>query len=67
MKTTIGRFLECAIENGFIKPSQVVVYTDKYNNIKWIGKAEFAPLFLDWCALALYRFVGNELQVIEKR
>jgi hypothetical protein len=40
MKITIGNFLDKGLDNGTIKPNQIVVYYDHNNNIKWLGKAE---------------------------
>lgn len=67
MKITIGNFLDKGLDNGTIKPSQIVVYYDYNNNLKWLGKAEFAPIFLDWAALDHYEYVENELRVWEEK
>lgn len=66
-KMRIGNYLENGIENGTINADQICVYIDKNNNIKWIGKAEYAPIFLDWAALDHAETVGNELRLYEER
>lgn len=44
---TVGEFLEDMIERGKIDEKQIVVIHDKNNNIMWLGKAGFAPVFMD--------------------
>ena len=44
---TVGKFLEDMIERGKIDEKQIVVIHDKNNNIMWLGKAGFAPVFMD--------------------
>lgn len=66
-KMSIGNYLENGIEHGTINADQICVYIDKNNNIKWIGKAEYAPIFLDWAALDHAETVGNELRLYEER
>lgn len=56
---TIGKYLEK------VNHSQVCAYYDKHNNLKWLGKAEFAPIYLDWCKLSRSEYVGQELRVYE--
>lgn len=63
---TIGRYIENALENGEISANQVCVFYDKNNNIKWLGKAEFYPLYLDWEKLVRMEKVGNELRFNER-
>lgn len=67
MKITIGNFLDKGLENGTIKPNQIVAYYDHNNNLQWLGKAEFAPIFLDWAALDHYKYVENELRIWEEK
>ena len=43
---SVGRFLDNMIERGKIDEKQVTVVFDKNNNIMWLGKAGFYPLFM---------------------
>ncbi len=60
MIKTIGHFLESVSGN------QVVCYYDRNNNIQWVGKAGSYPIFLDWCVLKSYEYVGHELRVYQE-
>lgn len=66
LKDSVGQYLENAVESGEIDEKQVVAFYDKNNNIKWLGKAGFAPIYLDWVELKSKRFVGNELRINER-
>ncbi len=66
LKDSVGQYLENAIESGEIDEKQVVAFYDKNNNIDWIGKAGYAPIYLDWVELKSKRFVGNELRINER-
>lgn len=66
MKMTVGRFLEQGIENGTIAEDQPVFYYDKNNNIGWVGKAAYAPIYLDHVKLTNHQVVGNELRINER-
>ena len=66
LKDSVGKYLEDAIESGEIDEKQVVAFYDKNNNIKWLGKAGFAPIYLDNVELKSKRFVGNELHINER-
>lgn len=63
MKSTVGRFLDESIENGTISENQTVYFYDKNNNIAWVGRAGYSPLYLDRHELENYEFVGNELRI----
>lgn len=65
-KDSVGQYLENAVESGEIDEKQVVAFYDKNNNIKWLGKAGFAPIYLDHVELKSKRFVGNELHINER-
>lgn len=65
MKATVGRQIEEMLEKGEIQANQVCVFFDKNNNINWLGKAEFAPIYLDWETLYKMEYVGNELRFNE--
>lgn len=43
---SVGKFLDTQIERGKIDEKQVTVVYDKNNNIMWLGKAGFYPLFM---------------------
>lgn len=43
---SVGRFLDNMIERGKLDEKQVTVVFDKNNNIMWLGKAGFYPLFM---------------------
>lgn len=66
LKDSVGQYLENAVESGEIDEKQVVAFYDKNNNIKWIGKAGFAPIYLDHVELKSKKFVGNELRINER-
>ena len=66
LKDSVGQYLEKAVESGEIDEKQVVAFYDKNNNIKWLGKAGFAPIYLDNVELKSKRFVGNELHINER-
>lgn len=66
LKDSVGQYLENAVESGEIDEKQVVAFYDKNNNIKWLGKAGFAPIYLDNVELKSKRFVGNELHINER-
>lgn len=66
LKDSVGQYLEKAVESGEIDEKQVVAFYDKNNNIKWLGKAGFAPIYLDHVELKSKRFVGNELHINER-
>ena len=66
LKDSVGKYLEDAVESGKIDEKQVVAFYDKNNNIKWLGKARFAPIYLDHVELKSKRFVGNELHINER-
>lgn len=66
LRDSVGQYLENAVESGEIDEKQVVVFYDKNNNIKWLGKAGFAPIYLDHVELKSKRFVGNELHINER-
>lgn len=66
LKDSVGQYLEKAVESGEIDEKQVVAFYDKNNNIDWIGKAGYAPIYLDWVELKSKRFVGNELRINER-
>ena len=66
LKDSVGQYLEKAVESGEIDEKQVVAFYDKNNNIKWIGKAGFAPIYLDHVELKSKKFVGNELHINER-
>lgn len=66
LKDSVGQYLENAVESGEIDEKQVVAFYDKNNNIKWLGKAGFAPIYLDHVELKSKRFVGNELHINER-
>lgn len=66
LKDSVGKYLEDAVESGEIDEKQVVAFYDKNNNIKWLGKAGFAPIYLDHVELKSKRFVGNELHINER-
>ena len=66
LKDSVGQYLEDAVESGEIDEKQVVAFYDKNNNIKWLGKAGFAPIYLDHVELKSKRFVGNELHINER-
>lgn len=66
LKDSVGQYLENAVESGEIDEKQVVVFYDKNNNIKWLGKAGFAPIYLDHVELKSKKFVGNELHINER-
>ncbi len=61
MKITVGRFLEQGIENGTITENQRVFYYDK-NNIGWVGKATYAPLYLDHVELTNHQKCGVSIR-----
>lgn len=64
---TIGGFIDKSLENGEICNNQIIAYYDRKNNLKWLGKAEFSPIYLDWVALGHFEFVGNELRIWEAK
>lgn len=66
LKDSVGKYLEDAVESGEIDEKQVVAFYDKNNNIKWLGKAGFAPIYLDHVELKSKKFVGNELHINER-
>lgn len=66
LKDSVGQYLENAVESGEIDEKQVVAFYDKNNNVKWIGKAGFAPIYLDHVELKSKKFVGNELHINER-
>ena len=66
LKDSVGQYLEKAVESGEIDEKQIVAFYDKNNNIDWIGKAGYAPIYLDWVELKSKRFVGNELRINER-
>ena len=66
LKDSVGQYLEKAVESGEIDEKQVVAFYDKNNNIKWLGKAGFAPIYLDHVELKSKKFVGNELHINER-
>lgn len=66
LKDSVGQYLENAVESGEIDEKQVVAFYDKNNNIKWLGKAGFAPIYLDHVELKSKKFVGNELHINER-
>lgn len=66
LKDSVGQYLEKAVESGEIDEKQVVAFYDKNNNIKWLGKAGFAPIYLDHVELKSKKFVGNELRINER-
>ncbi len=66
LKDSVGQYLEKAVESGEIDEKQVVAFYDKNNNVKWIGKAGFAPIYLDRIELKSKKFVGNELRINER-
>ena len=66
LRDSVGQYLENAVESGEIDEKQVVAFYDKNNNIKWIGKAGFAPIYLDHVELKSKKFVGNELHINER-
>ena len=45
-ENSIARFLDAQIDNGTIDEKQVVVVYGKNNNIMWLGKAGFYPLYM---------------------
>lgn len=66
LKDSVGQYLEKAVESGEIDEKQVVDFYDKNSNIKWLGKAVFAPIYLDHVELKSKKFVGNELHINER-
>lgn len=64
---TIGKEIETRLNNNEIAPEQICVYIDKNNNIQWIGKAEFAPVYLDRVNLDHIEKEGHELRYYEAR
>lgn len=64
-KIRVGTFIANCIINGFIQEDQVVYYYNKNNNLEWVGKAAFAPIYLDYIELDNYKFVGCELRINE--
>lgn len=66
LKDSVGQYLENAVESGEIDEKQVVAFYDKNNNVKWLGKAGYAPIYLDHVELKSKRFVGNELRINER-
>lgn len=65
MLKTIGTTLEKLLESGEIKDEQIVVVYDKHNCIKQLGKAAYAPIYLDWMALDHMEKVNHELRIWE--
>ena len=67
MKTTVGKFLEKAMLNHTISEEQIVAYYDSNNNLKWLGKAGYYPIYLGRVPFINAFLVGNELRINEKK
>lgn len=66
MKINVINWIISKIESGEIEENQIVVVYDKNNNVKYLGKAEFAPLSL-FDEFKTATFVGNELRINERQ
>lgn len=62
---SIGKFIEEAINQRKIAPNQIIAYYNFNGNLDWLGKAEFAPIYLDWAEMSCFEKVGNELRIYE--
>lgn len=65
MKINVINWIISKIESGEIEESQIVVIYDK-NDVKYLGKAKFAPLSL-WDEFKTATIVGNELRINERQ
>lgn len=66
MKINVINWIISKIESGEIEENQIVVVYDKNNNVKYLGKAEFAPLSL-WDEFKTATIVDNELRINERQ
>lgn len=63
---TVGQYITQQLDDGKIQEKQVIAFYDKNNNVKWLGKAGYYPIYLDHEPFKYAKKVKNEIRINER-
>lgn len=63
---TVGQYITQQLDDGKIQEKQVIAFYDKNNNVKWLGKAGYYPIYLDHEPFKSVKKVKNEIRINER-
>lgn len=63
---TVGQYITQQLDDGKIQEKQVIAFYDKNNNVKWLGKAGYYPIYLDREPFKSAKKVKNEIRINER-